>query len=91
MTGIKELFVREQFINACPKDLAIHLRERELPDLKELTRAAGRFLTAHNRNFYFASTLCESPEEEANLMTSSLTKRSRKLLIQCFLYMEIEH
>ena len=26
--GIKELFMREQFINACRKDLAIHPRER---------------------------------------------------------------
>ena len=26
--GLKDLIVKEQFIDSCPKDLAIHLRER---------------------------------------------------------------
>ena len=27
--GLKDLIVKEQFIDSCPKDLATHLRERE--------------------------------------------------------------
>ena len=64
-TGIKELFIREQFINACPKNLAIHLRETELPNLEELTQAAGIYLVAQNRKFHSASTsfLISAPSE----------------------------
>ena len=28
IVSIKDLFIREQFINSCPRDLAAHLRER---------------------------------------------------------------
>ena len=41
--GIKDLFIREQFISACPRDLAAHCREREIPNLKELAQLAERF------------------------------------------------
>ena len=58
--GIKDLFIREQFINACPRDLAAHLREREIPNLMELAQVAERFLTARNRKFYSVPTTHQS-------------------------------
>ena len=66
--GIRDLFIREQFINACPKDLAAQLRERErererqrkIPNLIELAQVAERFLTAHNRKFYSVPTTHKS-------------------------------
>ena len=35
-----DLFIRDQFISACSKDLAIHIRERSPPGLSELAKVA---------------------------------------------------
>ena len=32
--GIRDLFIKEQFIHSCPEDLAIYLRERNLENLE---------------------------------------------------------
>ena len=34
--GLKDLIVKEQFINSCPKELAIHLREQAPETLEEI-------------------------------------------------------
>ena len=47
--GVVELMVKEQFINACPKELSVHLMESKHQDLRELAASAGQYLTAHNR------------------------------------------
>jgi hypothetical protein len=49
--GVTQLFVREQFINAAPKDLAVHLRERATKTMQEMAEAAEHFLVAHDRKF----------------------------------------
>ena len=46
--GLSSLIVREQFIEACPKDVATHLREQESQKLSDIAKAAERYLTAHN-------------------------------------------
>ena len=91
--GIKELFIREQFINACPKDLAIHLRERELPNLEELTQAAGRYLVAHNRKFHSASTSCliSAPSGAVDHDDIQSREEVQKAAIQCFLCKRFGH
>jgi hypothetical protein len=48
--GIRDLFIKEQFIHSCPEDLAIYLRERNLENLEELTKTAEQFLVAHEKN-----------------------------------------
>ena len=63
--AICDLFVREQFISSCPDDLAVHLRERNLPNLKELTEVAEQFLVAHEK------ALCYSAKPGSNLKLSS--------------------
>ena len=45
------MFLREQFLEVCPKDLAIHLKKREIASLEDLANAADRYLTAHQRKF----------------------------------------
>ena len=47
--GIRELFIREQFLLSCPEDLAINLRERSSSNLEELTKTAEQFLIAHEK------------------------------------------
>ena len=44
--GVSELFVREQFINSCPENLSIHLRERAPENVEEV---AEQFLIAHEK------------------------------------------
>ena len=91
--GIKELFIREQFINACPKDLAIHLRERELPNLEELMLAAGRYLVAHNQKFHFTSTSCliSVPSGAVGHDDIQSHEEVQKAAIQCFLCKRFGH
>ena len=48
METIKDLFIKEQFFNSCPKDLSAHLCDKGLVDLDEMATVAERFLIAHN-------------------------------------------
>ena len=41
--------MRERFINSCPEDLSIHLRERAPEDLEEVAKIAEKFFIAHQR------------------------------------------
>lgn len=45
--GMSNLIIREQFIDACPKQLSIFLKERTTNDLKELAKMADQYLSAH--------------------------------------------
>ncbi|XP_078579528.1 uncharacterized protein LOC144863824 [Branchiostoma floridae x Branchiostoma japonicum] len=58
--SLKNLFVKEQFMDACPRDLAVHLRERGSASLEELAEMAKHFLNAHRRE------LGKKEEEEKN-------------------------
>ncbi|GFN74002.1 hypothetical protein PoB_000050800 [Plakobranchus ocellatus] len=46
---LKDLIVREKFMDACPEDLATSLREKDLPTLERVTKEADLFLKARNR------------------------------------------
>ena len=41
--GLKDLIMKEQFIDSCPKDLAIHLRERAPETLAKIAKIADQF------------------------------------------------
>ena len=47
-----EQFVKEQFINACPRELATYLRETDLENLAAVAKFAQKFLTAHSLKFH---------------------------------------
>ena len=47
--GVVELMVREQFTNACPKELSVYLNERSPKALDELATWAYQYLMAHNK------------------------------------------
>ena len=38
--GLKNLIVKEQFINSCPKEITVHLRERAPETLEETAKIA---------------------------------------------------
>ncbi|GFN98798.1 reverse transcriptase [Plakobranchus ocellatus] len=46
---LKDLIVRGPFIDTCPEDLAMSLRERDLPTLERFAKEADLFLKARNR------------------------------------------
>ena len=80
------LLVREQFISSCPDDLAVHLRERNLPNLKELTEVAEQFLVAHEKAFSSSakpgSNLKLSSEDGDPLASRKESGHGKR--IQCF-------
>ena len=55
--GLKELILKEQFLHACPHDLAIFLREQALGDLPMMMSFAAIFASAHSSSI---------PYEKAN-------------------------
>ena len=50
--GLKDLIVKEQFIDSCPKDLAIHLRERAPETLAKIGKIADQYLEAHGKHLF---------------------------------------
>ena len=47
--GLRDLFIREQFLDVSPVDLSTYLRERKLPTLDEVAQSADLFLTARTQ------------------------------------------
>ncbi|KAL9958152.1 hypothetical protein ACROYT_G035127 [Oculina patagonica] len=50
--GLRDLIVKEQFINSCPKELAIHLRERAPETLEQISQIADQYLLAHGKHVF---------------------------------------
>ena len=58
---LRDLFIKEQLINVCSKDLAVHLKRAKNQDLTELADRAQRYLESNNQKLaeakFRASTL----------------------------------
>ena len=54
--GLKDLIVKEQFIDSCPKDLAIHLRERAPETLAKIAKIADQYLEAHGKHLFSSAS-----------------------------------
>ena len=50
--GLKDLIVKEQFIDSCPKELAIHLRESAPERLVQIAKIADQYLEAHGKHLF---------------------------------------
>jgi len=51
--GIKKLFVEEQYLQSCPKEMSMHLREGKPATLKDLRERAETYLEAHSADIVF--------------------------------------
>ena len=60
--GLRDLIVKEQFISACPKELAVHLRERAPENLDQIAKIADQYLEAHRKHL-FNPMKNEAPEQ----------------------------
>ena len=54
--GLKDLIVKEQFIDSCPKDLEIHLRERAPETLAKIAKIADQYLEAHGKHLFSSAS-----------------------------------
>lgn len=50
--GLTDLVVKEQFIDSCPKDLAIHLHKRAPETLAQIAKIADQYLEAHGKHLF---------------------------------------
>ena len=74
--GLKDLIVKEQFIDSCPKDLAIHLRERAPETLGKIAKIADQYLEAHGKHFFSPASrkpTLQPERDEAKNMQSNQT------------------
>ena len=46
------MIVKEQFINSCPKELTVHLREHAPETLEEMAKIADQYLEAHGKHVF---------------------------------------
>ena len=79
--GLKDLIMKEQFIDSCPKDLAIHLRERAPETLAKIAKITDQYLEAHGKHLLspVSRKLAEQPEEDEAENT-----QSNSIAIQCY-------
>ena len=74
--GLKDLIVKEQFIDSCPKDLAIHLRERAPDTLAKIAKIADQYLEAHGKHLFSPTSrkpTVQPERDEAKNMQSNQT------------------
>ena len=58
--------MKEQFIDSCPKDLAINLRERAPETLAKIANIADQYLEAHGKQLFSPASrkLTVQPERD---------------------------
>ena len=54
--GLKDLIVKEQFIDSCLKELAIRLRERAPETLVQMAKIADQYLEAHRKHLFSSAS-----------------------------------
>ena len=67
--SIVDLMLREQFLNCCPRDLSIFIKEGRCSNMKEVTDRAGVYVTAHGPH-----TFGEAPRLGSRFNPPSPTK-----------------
>ncbi|XP_067939845.1 LOW QUALITY PROTEIN: uncharacterized protein [Watersipora subatra] len=87
---LKKLNLREQFIAACPTNLAVHLKEMKFDRCVELAEAADRYLTAHARKMSFIkkttpneTTITGHSYNEKGHIANRCNKKPQKYCAHC--------
>ena len=75
--GLKDLMVKEQFIDSCPKDSAINLRERGPETLAKIAKIADQYLEAHGKHLLSPVSRKLEEDEAENTQSNSIA-------IQCY-------
>ena len=79
--GLKDLIVKEQFIDSCPKDLAIHLRERAPETLAQIAKIADQYLEAHGKHLFSPTSRKPAVQSERDEVKNAQTNLTP---VHCF-------
>ena len=79
--NLKSLIIREQFLQSCPKNVAIHLKENYFADITAMCSQAERYLQAHGQNFATNDHQTQSQNESEGEITTN--QRQRKECYNC--------
>ena len=79
--GLKHLIVKEQFIVSCPKDLAIHLRERAPETLAKIAKIADQYLEAHSKHLFSPASRKPTAQPERD---DAKNTRINPTVLYCF-------
>ena len=79
--GLKDLIVKEQFIDSCPKELAMHLRERAPETLVQIAKIADQYLEAHGKHLF--SSASKKPQVQPKVEETK-TAQSDTTALQCY-------
>ena len=80
--SLKAILIKEQFLKACPRNVAVHLIENTFQNMTEMCNQAARYLQAHNQDF--ASDNQRYSEGNNTAETESTTdKRQRRECFNC--------
>ena len=75
---MKSLIIKEQVIEACPRDLSIHLQERSPQTLEELNRYAEQYLKARGRQLHQGCRNDQKGKVEVKTpITTTLTEKTK--------------
>ena len=77
--GLRDLCIREQYLDVSPVDLSTHLRERTLPTLDEVAQSADLFLTARKRQ------LSDSVKPVTSKSQSKTTVAKKPEVLTCYI------
>ena len=89
---VKQLFIKEQFIRACPEDLAIYLGEQDVGnDLPKLTKAAERYLKAHRHQLHDGGEMEAVRSSETNGSQTPANKPVTREAVRCYFCNGIGH
>ena len=89
--AVMDMFVKEQFMDAVPQDLAVHLRERSPRTLTEIGGIAAQYLTAHHKTLSSSSRVkaqpptdgSERPEAPTTFPKPANPQRSQLICFRC--------
>ena len=77
--NLHDMFVREQFLDSCDRDLNTYLNEHDKESLDTLTELALAYVTAHNRTFRSASKYKSNANNHVNNNRQVKCERCHKL------------
>ena len=80
LDGPKDLIVKEQFINSCPKDLPIHLRERAPETRAKIAKIADQYLEAHGKHLFSPASRKPTVQPERD---EAKNTQSNSTVLQC--------
>ena len=92
---LHDLFICDQFISACSKDLAIHIKEGSPPGLSELAKVARQYLIAHRKQLTTSAAVLprvQLPSQRGQKEAPNLEVTARKFdQLQCYFCKEYGH